>query len=74
MKLRNSGKLAELKERIRQEEQAKLELKIWKIIQEEEDKILRKSGCKRVHRDISPELISYEDELEEDLIHVIREL
>lgn len=51
-------KLAKLRDKIRQEEHAKLELKVQKRIREEKDKILRKSRSKRTHRDIGPEIIS----------------
>lgn len=56
------------------EEEAKLELKVQKRIQEEEDRILKRSGSKRIQREISPELISDEDEPEDNLMQMIHEL
>ncbi|KAL8120547.1 hypothetical protein AgCh_017651 [Apium graveolens] len=69
-------KLEEVREQIRKEEEAKLELKIQKRMQLEEDKLLAKSRSKRTRRDPTPELISddEEEEKQKDLKDMIYEL
>ncbi|KAL8125255.1 hypothetical protein AgCh_012802 [Apium graveolens] len=69
-------KLEEVREQIRKEEVAKLELKIQKRMQLEEKKLLAKSRSKRTWRDPTPELISdyEEEERQKDLKDMIYEL
>ncbi|XP_074351657.1 uncharacterized protein LOC141690785 [Apium graveolens] len=57
-------RLEEMQEQIRKEEEAKLELKIQKRMQLEEEKLLAKSRTKRARRDPTPELISDDEEEE----------
>ncbi|KAL8114413.1 hypothetical protein AgCh_021315 [Apium graveolens] len=68
-------KLEEVREQIRKEEEAKLELKIQKRMQLEEEK-LAKSRSKRTRRDPTPELISDDEEEEgqKDVKDMIYEL
>ncbi|KAK1383956.1 hypothetical protein POM88_021691 [Heracleum sosnowskyi] len=67
-------RLAEMREKIQAEEQARLDLRVQKRIQEEEAWILGKTSEKRRTRAPSPEIISDEDEPKEDLMNMIHEL
>ncbi|KAL8135945.1 hypothetical protein AgCh_010532 [Apium graveolens] len=68
-------KLEEMREQIRREEEAKLELKIQKMMQLEKEMLLAKTKGKRTRRDPTPEIISDdEEEGQKDLKDMIYEL
>lgn len=52
-------------------EQEKLELKIQKMIQEENERILKKSETRKHYRDLIQVLILNDDDPEEDLMKMI---